>query len=197
MSFKSLALALFLSTPVFAAGKFDLISVPHSDIDQYLVPGSDSAGTPAPLQGLWWTNGNPLPDEVLSMASAQWTTIESDNEVVGYQAVIPVYDEGIWAWHDSVAGRLLYDLVLKNKLTYIAKFNRDFTFGLITPVLAPLPFVPGFEIPASMLVEFTMTKVGENEYKRESIVLGQKSEYRFRRIVDGNGQRLPAYEEFV
>ena len=42
-----------------------------------------------------------------------------------------------------------------------------------------------------------MTKVGENEYKRESIVLGQKSEYRFRRIVDGNGQRLPAYEEFV
>ncbi|RZA25132.1 MAG: hypothetical protein EOP10_07785 [Proteobacteria bacterium] len=197
MFFKTLLFALTLSTPVMAAGKYKLKSVPHADLDQYLVPGSDATNTPTAVQGLWWLNGNPLPDEMLSLASAKWTEILEDGEVVGYQAAIPVYDEGIWAWHDSSAGRLLYNVVLKSKLTYYAKFNLDFSFGRITPVLQPIGFIPGIEIPSSMLVDFTMTKVSEDEYLRESIVLGQKQTYRFRRVVDGNGNRLPAYDEFV
>lgn len=196
MSFKKLFLAFFLSTPALAAGNFDLKSVPNTEVDQYLVPGSDEIGTPRNLQGLWWLNGNPLADEIMSFANAQWTTIEENGDVVGYRAEIAVYDEGIWAWHDSIAGRFLYNLVRKTHLTYVAKFNRDFTFGHITPVLAPVILLP-VEIPSSMLVDFTMTQVNENEYSRDSIVLGQKHNYRFRRIVDGEGKRLPAFEEFL
>ena len=48
-----------------------------------------------------------------------------------------------------------------------------------------------------MLVDFELNKVAEDEYARDSIILGQVSTYRFRRIVDGEGRRLPAYEDYV
>jgi len=197
MSFRKIVLALFLSSPVYAAGKYDLQSVPHVDIETRLVPGSDLTGTPKELQGLWWLDGNPLPDEVMSMAGAQWSAVEENGEVVGYEAILPVFDEGVWAWHDSLQGRLLYTFVRKSRLRYIASFNRDFSFGQITPVLDPISFLPGFEVPPSLLVDFTMTLVADGEYSRDSIVLGAKHSYRFRRIVDGDGKRLPAFAEFV
>ncbi|MBC7532018.1 MAG: hypothetical protein H7318_10600 [Oligoflexus sp.] len=197
MSLRSIVLALSLSTPVFAAGRFDLVSVAHNEIDTHLVPGSDATGTPEALQGLWWMNGNPLADEVLSFASAQWSDIEVDGEVVGHQALIPVFDQGIWSWHDSIAGRVLYNLVLKSRLTYHVTFDLNFTHGQVTPLLKPISFIPGIELPASMLVDFKMNAVTEGEYSRDSILLGKKHSYRFRRIVDGNGNRLPAFDEFV
>jgi hypothetical protein len=40
-----------------------------------------------------------------------------------------------------------------------------------------------------------MTRVSEDEYRRDTSVLGANHTYRFRRIVDGKGNRLPAYDE--
>ncbi len=199
MSIRSLLLVfgILLSSPSFAGGLYDLKSVSHEDLDQELLAGSDLTGTPKNLQGLWWLDGNPLPDEVMSLASARWSKIEKNGRVVGYEAVIPVYDQGIWAWHDSLPGRFLYSLVLASRLTYIARFNADFSFGQITPKFIPLQFLPGVEIPASLLVDFTMTLVDDGEYQRDSILFGARHSYRFRRIVDGEGNRLPAYDEFV
>jgi hypothetical protein len=196
MTFKALLLSTLLSSTAFA-GQYEFVSVPHAEVDQHLTIGSDANGTPKNLQGLWWMNGNPLADEVISFASTQWEEIVEDGEVVGYRGTLPVYDEGIWSWHDSKAGRILYSLVLGHRLTYVAEFNKDFTYGVIEPRIKPLGVLPAVTIPASMLVEFTMTQVNENEFSRDSILLGQPSQYRFRRIVDAEGNRLPDFDEFV
>jgi hypothetical protein len=197
MKFKAFLLSTLLSTTAFAHSPYELISVPHSEIDQHLTIGTDANGTPKNLQGLWWMDGNPLADEVISFAGTQWEEIVENGEVVGYKGTLPVYDEGVWSWHDSKAGAFLYSLVLKNRLTYVATFNKDFTHGVILPTVKPLGVLPTLTIPASMLVEFTMTQVDENEYSRDSILFGLPSQYRFRRLVDANGNRLPYFDEFV
>ncbi|RZA23949.1 MAG: hypothetical protein EOP10_11335 [Proteobacteria bacterium] len=48
-----------------------------------------------------------------------------------------------------------------------------------------------------MLIDFELNYVDGNEYSRDSVLLGRPHTYRFRRIVDGQGNRLPAYDEFV
>lgn len=191
-----MVLGLSLSTAAFA-GQYALESVPHEDIDQYLTIGSDATGTPENLQGLWWMDGNPLADEVVSFAGTSFEEIIEDGELVGYRTEIPVFDEGIWSWHDTLAGRVLYGLVLTQRLVYVGVFNTDFTYGEVTPTIKPLSVLPTVTIPRSMLVDFTMTQVNEDEWSRDSIVFGQASSYRFRRIVDGAGNRLPAYDDYI
>ncbi|MES2745190.1 MAG: hypothetical protein EOP04_07015 [Proteobacteria bacterium] len=197
MKIKALLLGLLVSTQGFAANDYEFLSVPHSDVDQYLTIGSDETQTPESIQGLWWLNGNPLPDEVLSFANMKWTPIKTDGETSGWESEIPVYDQGIWTWHDSFAGRLLYSLAYKTKLNYHIVFNSDFTHGKITPIVKAVSFLPAVELPPSMLIDFELNYVDENEYSRDSVLLGRPHTYRFRRIVDGQGNRLPAYDEFV
>ncbi|RZA23948.1 MAG: hypothetical protein EOP10_11330 [Proteobacteria bacterium] len=60
MKIKALLLGLLVSTQSFAANAYEFLSVPHSDVDQYLTIGSDETQTPESIQGLWWLNGNPL-----------------------------------------------------------------------------------------------------------------------------------------
>lgn len=196
MKIKALVLSMLLSSAAFA-GKYELISVPHDEVDSHLTIGTDATGTPKNLQGLWWMNGNPLADEVVSFAGAQWQEIVEDGEVVGYSGTLPVFDEGVWSWHHSHAGHFLYGAVLAHRLVYVAKFNKDFTQGVVLPRIKPLGVLPTLTIPPSMLVEFTMTQVDENEFSRDSIVLGVPSRYRFRRIVDADGIRLPAFDEYL
>ena len=192
-----LSLSLLMSVNALARSPYSLESVPHEDIDSYMTIGSDETNTPKNLQGLWWMDGNPLPDEVVSFASAQIEAIEEDGEIVGWEAYIPVYDEGIWTWHDSLAGRALYRAVEKNNLVYRGIFNADWTFGQVTPNVRLFSVLPNLNIPQSRLLDFSMTQVTENEWRRDSVLFGGESSYRFRQIVDGEGNRLPAYDEYV
>ncbi len=193
-----LGLNLLLSGAALAnQNGYSFISVPHEDVDAHLVPGSDKSETPDSLQGLWWMDGNPLPDEVVSMAGAKFTPVLEDGRVVGHEAYLPVYDEGVWTWHDSKEGEALYSAVRKFRLVYHIVFNTDFTEGTVYPTLEKWPTNKVVEIPASMLLSFTMKQVSPDEYSRDSVILGQPSQYRFRRIVDSQGRRLPVYQEYV
>ncbi len=195
---KVLALALGLSLSATAvAAQYEFASVPHANIDQYLVVGSEATGTPENLQGLWWMDGNPLADEVVSFAGVDFEEIIEDGTLVGYRAEIPVYDEGIWSWHDTLAGKFLYSLVLIQRLVYVGIFNADLTYGEVTPTIRPLTVLPKVEIPRSMLIDFTMSQVTDDEWSRDSVLFGQSSSYRFRRIVDGDGNRLDTYDDYV
>ena len=193
------AVALVAANPVLArgVGGYQFQVVPHDQLDDVMTIGSDATGTPENLQGLWWMDGNPLADEVVSFAGAQYEAIEEDDEVVGYSAEIAVYDEAVWTWHNSFGGHLLYRLVNQQKLVYHGIFNADFTHGEVTPIIRPFSVLPEVEIPQSMLVNFSMTQVTEDEWSRDSVLFGQSSSYRFRRIVDGEGNRLPAWDDFV
>jgi hypothetical protein len=194
-----LFLGLCFSTALFAETPYRFLSVPHVDIDQYLTPATEEMGIPKNLQGLFWMDGNPLADEVVSFASAHFIPIEENGQIQGYEAWIPVYDEGIWSWHDTLQGRLAYAGVRRSNLIYHVVFNPDFTTGRIIPVakVLPVPAAPGLEIPQSMLVDFDMTLVNPDEFRRDSRLLGLPHMYRFRRIVDGEGRRLAAYDDYV
>ncbi len=197
---KSIALvsALMLATPAVAfASNYELASVPHDGIEEYMVAGSNDTNTPANLQGLWWMNGNPLADEIVSFASADFTDIVKDGEVVGHEAYIPVYDQGVWSWHDSLPGRILYSEVLRTRLVYHAVFNADYTYGDVTPISKALPILPRLEIMQSLLLKFSMKQVSPDEFSRDSLILGRPFSYRFRRVVDGEGNRTAAYADFL
>jgi hypothetical protein len=192
-----LALAMLASSPAFAFhNPYEMKSVPHEIAYQEMTVASDATQTPKALQGIWWMNGNPLPDEMVSFASVKWQPIEENGEVVGYTGSLPVYDAKVWSWHDSPSGKKLYDLVRKVKLVYVAEFNKDFSYGIVTPTfeVGPLPV----EIPPTKLLTFAMRKVSDDEYSRDSLIGGLPSKYRFRRMVDGNGKLIEEiYEEFL
>lgn len=180
-------------------GDYQMISIPHEEIDSHLVIGSDETETPENLQGLWWMDGNPLADEVLSFSGVTFKEIIVDGEVVGHEGLLPVYDEAVWSWHNSLQGKGLYSFVNKSKLVYLARFNKDFTFGKIIPTFKPIGFLPPVGIKEA-LVDFEMTQINADEWSRDSQALGMqqaKSQYRFRRIVAGNGQRLGNWDDYI
>lgn len=192
-------LGLALSASALAnPNQYRYESAPNSEIDQYLVIGSSATGTPDALQGLWWLDGNPVPDKVISFASAQFQDIVVDGQVVGHEALLPVYDEGVWSWDFSPQGFAAYTLARTTRLTYRLVFNADYTHGDITPIITAGPLVNRLEIPQTLIASFTMDLVNENEYSRDTLLLGSPSNYRFRRIVDGAGNRLPvAFAEYL
>lgn len=196
-----IGLSLIFSASSALAGlkpsPYQFDSIAHRDIDQVLVIGSDETNTPESLQGLWWMDGNPLPDEVISFASAQFEPKTDDNGNLFYEAAVAVYDSNIWSWHDTLAGRSLYRVVESQKLTYILRFNEDFTSASIIPRIKPVAVLGSLTIPQSMLITFDLNKLNEDEWSRDTVLFGQESSYRFRRIVDGDGNRLPAYDDYV
>lgn len=201
MKLNVLALSLFVSGSAFAGEvnltwPYVLKSVPHELAYKEMTVGSDATNTPEALQGIWWMNGNPLADELVSFASVKWQPIEDNGEVVGYTGSLPVYDSKVWSWHDSKGGKTLYKAVLAAKLVYVAQFNKDFSYGIVTPTfkVGPIPV----KIDPSKLLTFAMRKVSENEYSRDSLIGGIPSQYRFRRLIDGNGDVLDqnVFDEF-
>ena len=193
----SIIAAGFIAGSADASSLYTLQSVPHADIDQYLTVGSDLTATPQPLQGLWWMDGNPLADEVVSFASAQFEERVNGAGESYFSAEVPVYDEGVWSWHDSFAGRVLYELVRTTKLVYSMEFNMDYSQGQVLPNFKPIDQLPQLRIEPSPLLDFQLNRVSETEYARNSIVAGQNVSYRFRQIVDGSGERLPAYADYL
>jgi hypothetical protein len=179
-------------------GNFTLLSIPHREMDKNLPFGSDETHTPKNLQGMFWMDGNPLPDKLVSLAKVRFTDLRDQNgKITGHRAYIPVYDQGVWTWDDTRTGNALYKLVHDVKLTYKVDFNADYTFGQVTPLVTLIPGLKRTAIPPSMLVDFTLTLNGPDEFSRDSILAGKKHNYRFRRVVDGTGKRLPAWDDFV
>jgi len=193
-----LALTLFLSSPAFALhNPYEFKTVDHKDAYKEMTVANDSTNTPEALHGIWWMNGNPLADEMVSFAGVKWVAIEENGEVVGYTGSLPVYDAKVWSWHASPAGVVLYELVRNSKLVYVAQFNKDFSYGVVTPTFQ-LGGKPPFGIPPSKLLTFAMRKVSDDEYSRDSIIGGLESQYRFRRLIDGNGKPIDGtFEEFL
>ncbi len=177
---------------------YEFRKVPHAEIDKYLVPGSDATKTPEALQGIFWLDSDSLADVAITFANVKFReTKDKKTNAIVHEGYLAVFDEGVWSWDDSKKGSQAYFGVGFSKLYYHLRFNEDFSLGVITPNFSPLPRLPRVEIPPSFLVEVLMRKATEDEYTRETIILGKQINYRFRRIVDGKGNRLPVYDEYL
>lgn len=140
------------------------------------------------FSGLFYMYGNPLDDEVLSLAG----TVREDDGSYSTR----VYDDGHWTWNSNTGGRLLYQFCRDNALTYyIKKLNE--TAYQITPVFYVAPILQGrrLEIP-KQIAEFLIVKTSNpNVWSRPSSFFGKDvGAYQFTRIVDGNGNKTPEYE---
>ena len=167
---------------------YRLVEVPSSSADAFMPIAGPRTGLPASLQGLFWMDGNPLPDKLVSFGASSWDAATRTTR-------IKVYDEGIWSWHGDLAGRALYGFVRAVELTYELQFNEALDFAEITPIL----HVSGktVRVPSS-IVRFTARLTGEGVLLRESYLFGRLfNTYHFRRVVTADGQRLPAFDDYV
>jgi len=164
---------------------------------------ASNANVPASLRGLWFMDGNPLADEVISLA----TTFED----VGHGTVVgnlPLDASNLIAQHDDEDGARLSQSGLATQLFYefrctFSGGNRDnVTSCQISPSAFGSPPIPAREPIFNWTMDMLskdddrhIMEDGENadeqlSFVRDSFIFGLQGSYILRRIVDQNGQRL-------
>lgn len=167
---------------------YDLIEIPSDRVDEEMLIAGGSSGIPDALQGLWWMDGNPLPDEVISLGASTWNPDEQTTRIV-------VYGERIWSWHANIPGRMLYRMARRSRLVYELQLDQDPTHGTITPIIDILG--ARVRVPR-WLVALTMERVRDGLWLRKSRFFGLIPHvYHLRRIVSGDGSRLDTYAAYV
>ncbi len=81
------------------------------------------------LQGIFFLDGNVLPDDCLTVYSSDWNADQ-------LRLLLRVFDPVIWTFHSSMGGRMLVYLVKFSRFTYLFRFS-DATLqhGHITPIV--------------------------------------------------------------
>jgi hypothetical protein len=147
-----------------------------------------SEATPAPLQGIWYMNGNPLADRTVSFANMKF--INKDGKKFAY---FPVFGANNYTFLGDESGEKLYTMAKDFDLIYEVTFNNDFTFGEIVPTMKI--GIIRIRIPKK-IVEFTMTQKSDGYFIRDSKFLGKPlPSYNFVRIFDKNKNPIPGAPE--
>ena len=132
---------------------------------------------PEILQGVFFMDGNPLPDDFIKFEGAQW---DKTNKILK----LPVFGPLQWTFTNSASGRLLLYSAKLTSTIYEIHFDDSFQGAQITPIIL------GLRIP-KWLVEFSLVQINENTWDRNNSWLGGLFDnfgYTLRKILDGNGQ---------
>ncbi|KAJ3160290.1 GTP-binding protein Rho1 [Irineochytrium annulatum] len=171
---------------------FDLVKADSDGIENHMVIGNAAnidSRVPEFMHGIFYMEGNPLSDEVLSLAGGVYNEAEK-------AYYLRVYDAGIWSWDDSLSGHLLYDSVRTFGLTYKLTFDEHMV-GFVEPIFYAPTWMGDERIPiASSFANFTIIPTADpNFFVRESSFLQKDvAKYQFVKIVHGNGTRTEKYE---
>ncbi|WGV24962.1 hypothetical protein [Halotia branconii] len=146
---------------------------------------------PSVLKGVFFMDGNPLPDDCITMYNLEWDT--QNNSLV-----LPVFAPVQWTFHNSILGWLLLIGAKLAQFAYKIEFE-DAT--LQQAQITPLAF--GISVPR-WIIDATMCR-GENSdngdtWKRKNVWFGgvpRIGEYTLRRIVDENGEYTPAFKDML
>lgn len=158
---------------------------------------SGKAPLPKSLRGVWWMDGNPLPEVVLSFGDAEISQGQIKN---------PYNGPNSYVFSATAKGRLNWDVTnfFKTGMVIRPAAHMD----LENPKPGDTFYVDvDARFVGSIVSENMPTRyVGEGHWRRETIVGSSKAGsedkrethcYNFRRIVDENGQKLPIYPYFV
>lgn len=174
---------------VVAENGYRLEKVRSDQIDKEMKIANTDNDVFDSLKGLWWMDGNPLPDKIVSLAGSNFNPQTRT-------LLIKVYDQDIWSWHGNNAGRLSYNFANRVKLEYQIQFNESLTFGAVTPFMT----IGGVRrtIPENV-VKFTVRYSKDGLWIRDSSFAGSNKvySYQFRRIVNKNGTREAAFDDYV
>ncbi|MBE9216225.1 hypothetical protein IQ247_26790 [Plectonema cf. radiosum LEGE 06105] len=146
---------------------------------------------PSILKGVFFMDGNPLPDDCITMYNLEW---DAQNNTL----FLPVFGQLQWTFHNSIQGRLLLISSWLSQFTYKIQFEDD---TLKKSQIIPLSF--GIPIPR-WIVDATMCQ-DENSHngdtwKRKNLWFGaipRFADYTLRRIVDENGNYTTAFKDML
>jgi hypothetical protein len=146
---------------------------------------------PSILQGVFFMDGNPLPDDCITFYNQNW---DAQNRTL----VLPVFAPLQWTFHRSFLGWLLLRSVQLTRFTYKIQFDDDtLQRSQITPVAL------GISIPR-WIIDATMCRENESPngdtWKRRNVWFGgvpRIGEYTLRRIVDPQGSYTPAFADML
>ena len=171
---------------------YSLHAYQSTEVDTHLTI-ANSANTPAQvpstLHGLFYMDGNPLSDEVVSFANCKWEN--SDNA-----CHVDVFGSRNWGWTNSDMGETTYKSARYSELVYKVSFNAARTLASIRPEIRQIGV-------SDFLVDFDMYYVDDGlggMWVRNSTYLNGQiriPEYHFRRIVAGDGARTGNWDGYV
>ncbi|KAJ3411703.1 hypothetical protein HDV05_001813 [Chytridiales sp. JEL 0842] len=177
--------------------RFELYEIDSRDVTAHMIPGSPSnvpSEVPEAFHGIFYMMGNPLPDELVSLANGKWDS--NDNT---YN--LRVYEENMWSWTNSLAGRLLYESVRTFALTYKMRFQVDKNTGAASASVEPVFYTPTWlgndRVPiADIFANFTVLPTeNPNIYiRRTTFLTVPATDYQFVKIFNGDGTPTPEYE---
>jgi len=159
----------------------------RAEIASVQTAGSSLTGTPAELQGIWWMDGNPIPDETVSFAGVDFSQ---------ERPLLPVFGSNNFSFHagldaassDTRHGNMAFSLAKNFSLIY--EFN--FIGGVSKYDIAKI--VPTFILKvgsiekrlrlSERILGFTMNRTGPHLYSRDNTVRGKPIDsYQLRRIL--------------
>ena len=157
---------------------------------QTWMPTGQGTNLPDVLKGIYFMDGNKLPDDCFTM-NARW---DSDSLTL----FIRVFDPLQWTFHPSNSGRILLKLIQLVRLVYEIRFY-DNTFRRADAI----PTVLGIRLPL-WIVAFEMNQTEDSidgsTWNRRNVGLFRTiplGGYILRKIVDRDGQKLPSFDRML
>lgn len=140
------------------------------------------------LQGVFFMDGNPFPDDCLTLQGTEW---DASSRILAVQVFAPFQ----WTFSPTNGGRRLLAIARLTKLTYEIQFDETLKSAQITPILF------GQRLP-KWIAEFSMVQTenstdGSEWYRKNSWFMGLSHawEYTLRKILDKNGQPTPTFKK--
>ncbi|MEH1866235.1 MAG: hypothetical protein V7K69_14705 [Nostoc sp.] len=160
------------------------------NIATWMIPIKET-NLPSILKGVFFMDGNPLPDTCITMYNLEW-------DIQNRTLVLPIFSPLQWTFHNSIAGWILLRLIQWFKVTYKIQFEDEtLQQAQIIPVLL------GMRI-STLIVNCTMSQdknfLNGDIWHRNNIWFGGLSragEYTLRKVVDKNGSYTPAFNDML
>ena len=160
------------------------------DIATWMKPVKET-NLPNILKGVFFMDGNPLPDDCITMYNLEW---DAENNTL----LLPVFGELQWTFHNTILGRLLLISSWLSQFTYEIQFeDKTLTKSQIIPLAFGIP-IPKWIINATMCQN--ENSPNGDTWQRKNIWLGVIpgiGDYTLRRIVDENGNYTSAFNDML
>ncbi|MDM9583429.1 hypothetical protein [Nostoc sp. GT001] len=161
-----------------------------NNIATWMIPIKET-NLPSVLKGVFFMDGNPLPDTCITMYNLEW-------DIENRTLLLPIFAPLQWTFHDSIAGWILLRSIQWLKVSYKIQFEDEtLQQAQITPILLGIPI-------SKSIVSFTMSQdknsLNGDIWHRKNVWLGGLSragEYTLRRVVDKDGCYTPAFNDML
>ncbi|MEH2436351.1 MAG: hypothetical protein V7K25_19240 [Nostoc sp.] len=161
-----------------------------NNIATWMIPIKQT-NLPSVLQGVFFMDGNPLPDTCITMYNLEWDT---QNRTL----VLPIFAPLQWTFHNSIAGWILLRSIQLLKATYKIQFEDEtLQEAQVIPVFLGIPI-------SRAIVSFTMSQdknsLNGDIWHRKNVWFGGLSrvgEYTLRKVVDKDGRYTPAFNDML